>query len=1190
MHVKETKNQPQGFALPVTIILMMLLMIIAIGLLSLSQISLRTAGQSDAMATARSNARLALMLAIGDLQKSLGPDKAVTATSEILSTAPAKCQTTGAWESWDFDPGSATHNYDSEKSSRFRRWLVSSAQPSDAENRDFVTAAWSGKTIELVGDGAFGGTAPANSKVEAGRVPISTNGSVRGAFAWHVSDESVKARINLYRDPALNDTVARKRALLAGHRPDPSVMKGSDGSALDFLPNDHLLDSFQIWNETVGKVTGLNQVDLLTSPGNAPGKIKPFRNHVTPYSLGLLTNVRNGGLKQDLSSVFELSQSAKEIQLPAEFREKRLYQSTHGGTGVSDPYWSALSSYYNTFRSVTSADSSPQFYKLPAEKTTLTSLAPPKYFSPVPVIAKVEFLFAFITRDSHGPWVAPLKQQDSDMNLMGHLMFTPLVTLHNPYNINITFDRMRITMANVPVAFNFYVNNTPQSSRLVSMNELFISEDSRQRQMEFVMNIANWSQPGSASTQVSGAITLKPGQSLVCGPYLDPNANFNTKEIFFDIKNDLTANMKAKPGFAGPCVGFDIDWLTPIHGGLSSGQQTDNNMGVLGLRATDQVRFEYAVHQPTVGQRTAFQVSARMTVGTTSYDCGGLDFKYGDNSTLNKLFPAVYNCPPSGSFQASDTYVPNTDPISRHANAKTFSVFSAYARTTSGGVYDNGSRTPTEGGLNFLRDGRLAGMPFLHHNPARTVMSIDLAKEKPGSQSHELNFQQFLNRGQVEDYFNLDRTNRTACITGNTTQRGIKSGSYLELPTGPMQTIADFRRSNALTSSYLPTFVQPVSNSRVSPLMSTDRVRMTDANIAAYELLDHSVLANHALYDRFYFSTFATDGGSTPEQVFENFMNGDAPLLSQAFQSYLPAGETIAGAKGKLFNAGKPTDISYQKLSAYQMVRGAFNVNSTSVQAWKAMLASINKGDIVTLWAKSANLEIVKASGIPILPMSLINGGVAGDAGGVDPSKIDDSRTNDWNSHQELTDAELETLATKIVDEVRKRGPFLSMSEFVNRRIGPDSELTRMGTLEAAITNSGINDKMFKDQVRVTADDIGDVETYPFKTPLASVGNPAAGAPGWVSQGDLMRLLEPAATVRSDTFVIRVCGEAQDAKGNVTARAYAEAVVQRVPEYVDPENAPSLNVYTDAGAKDANKKFGRRINVVSFRWLAKEEI
>jgi hypothetical protein len=231
---------------------------------------------------------------------------------------------------------------------------------------------------------------------------------------------------------------------------------------------------------------------------------------------------------------------------------------------------------------------------------------------------------------------------------------------------------------------------------------------------------------------------------------------------------------------------------------------------------------------------------------------------------------------------------------------------------------------------------------------------------------------------------------------------------------------------------------------------------------------------------------------------------------------------------------------------------------------------------------------------VPILGMSLLNGGVTG--GAADFTKIDDAKTNDWNGHRELTDKELETLASKIVDEVRSRGPFLSMSEFVNRQIGPNGPLTRRGALEAAITDSKINDDFFKNNpggpkvTDIALTDISDPKIYKYNTPEVVTGNPAAGAPGWISQGDLLRVLEPAATVRGDTFVIRVCGEAWDPNGKVTARAYAEAVVQRVPEYVDPADRPSKNAYTEISAAKANKKFGRRINLISFRWLSSNEI
>ena len=94
----------RGFALIVTLSLMILLTVIAVGLLTLSSISLRASGQSQSMAVARANARLALMLAIGDLQKYAGPDQRVTARADILDTPTKKIQNprlTGVWKSWD---------------------------------------------------------------------------------------------------------------------------------------------------------------------------------------------------------------------------------------------------------------------------------------------------------------------------------------------------------------------------------------------------------------------------------------------------------------------------------------------------------------------------------------------------------------------------------------------------------------------------------------------------------------------------------------------------------------------------------------------------------------------------------------------------------------------------------------------------------------------------------------------------------------------------------------------------------------------------------------------------------------------------------------------------------------------------------------------------------------------------------
>ncbi|MCX6868916.1 MAG: hypothetical protein NTV46_22475, partial [Verrucomicrobia bacterium] len=336
---KTTRIRHRGFALVVTLSLMILLTILAVGLLSLSTLALHTSSEAQAMAVARANARLALMLALGDLQQSLGPDKAVTATSGILQS-PGKPGLAGVWSSWDYDPSSSNLDYNGPKTRTaadsnaigFRRWLVSSPDPDAVTVRDFGNTAWSGDTITLADKATFGGDLPGGRPILAGKVPLSKNGKVQGGCAWHVTDESVKARINIYRDPRDQPTLAQQCALLAGHRPDVAVMD----QALKFLPKDATRPEYTQAKEGAPKITSLGQVELLGDRDTPKETIRKFRNDVTPYSLGVLADVRKGGLKSDLSSIFEMSASAKAVTLPQEYVNKGLYQSTHGITGVSD--------------------------------------------------------------------------------------------------------------------------------------------------------------------------------------------------------------------------------------------------------------------------------------------------------------------------------------------------------------------------------------------------------------------------------------------------------------------------------------------------------------------------------------------------------------------------------------------------------------------------------------------------------------------------------------------------------------------------------------------------------------------------------------------------------------------------------------------------------------------------------------
>ena len=54
------------------------------------------------------------------------------------------------------------------------------------------------------------------------------------------------------------------------------------------------------------------------------------------------------------------------------------------------------------------------------------------------------------------------------------------------------------------------------------------------------------------------------------------------------------------------------------------------------------------------------------------------------------------------------------------------------------------------------------------------------------------------------------------------------------------------------------------------------------------------------------------------------------------------------------------------------------------------------------------------------------------------------------------------------------------------------------------------------------------------------------------------------------------------------ARAWCEAIVQRTPDFIDPQD-PAETRLEDL-ASGPNQQFGRRFKIVGFRWLSPDEI
>jgi len=161
----------RGFALIATVTVTVLLMLVALAMFSLSSVSTRTATADKALNEARQNARVSLMMAIGQLQSLSGPDTRITASSRLINAD--NVEAIGVWRSWEGmhredDGRPAVLDYDLKRSSgepgdsptdadgegRFLGWLGSgSAAPSVDDLSDFSKTE-SGDFIQLIGEGA----------------------------------------------------------------------------------------------------------------------------------------------------------------------------------------------------------------------------------------------------------------------------------------------------------------------------------------------------------------------------------------------------------------------------------------------------------------------------------------------------------------------------------------------------------------------------------------------------------------------------------------------------------------------------------------------------------------------------------------------------------------------------------------------------------------------------------------------------------------------------------------------------------------------------------------------------------------------------------------------------------------------------------------------------------------------------
>lgn len=367
---------------------------------------------------------------------------------------------------------------------------------------------------------------------------------------------------------------------------------------------------------------------------------------------------------------------------------------------------------------------------------------------------------------------------------------------------------------------------------------------------------------------------------------------------------------------------------------------------------------------------------------------------------------------------------------------------------------------------------------------------------------------------------------------------------------------------------------------------------------------DHVFLLNDALWDDYFVSSLADQkrgtnlGISLSDNLDRLIAQDPKNPFSNSRYRYHASGQASSKIKTDLRGAN-----GYRKAAKHLVVDGMFNVNSTSVAAWQAVFAGIRERQLV-FRDDSGALKKISIPSDKRIAISRFDTEVSDqEMAGPENGAILPDGSKGWSGVRYLNDAQLLKLAEECVKQVKQRGPFLNFSEFINRRLS-DNDLGLMGALQSAIDyddkspdSNSINYSFKKGtDFMLTKDKLGSTS---FKTPEAAEGSRFAGIPGYVIQSDLLKPIANTLAVRDDTFRIRAYGETLDASGKVAARAWCEAVVQRMPEYQDPANeadvqARLLNdsgVFSDNSAlSSSNLRFGRKFRIESFRWLNSAEV
>lgn len=1136
------KHRARGFALLISIALMVLLMVLVVGLLGLSTISLRSSGRESEMMTARANARLALMLAIGQLQKELGPDQRISAPSGIF--APEGEETpqiehgrlTGVWTSRNDRLGRTTPDYDRDKS--FRRWLVSSSEPDDLERTSFAKDGKLEDEIEL----AKGEKADV---VKAGRIPVNeASTSSRGRLAWWVSDENCKGFLNPSSTPGATPPAV---ADILATTSTPGAY-GVEAAAEGFPAN----------TPEAAKVITHHETRLAMADGKYPET--GYFHDLSPYPRSVLANVVKGSLREDLSLFMEQRTFDNMPAWPTATLNGPVGPNGKIALSDVDEYdvlsWKSLSHWMRLRNKVTMDNGRPTLTAFNGSSDVQPDEQVNQRWNtgtlrPAPVLVRCLLFISYGTKpDATDP-----------TKLAVRFNAYPVMTLWNPYNVDLLVPEYNMLWTAMPMEHEIVVNG----------------------QVKGTFDWRNGGAGNGVRPILDKPLKLRAGEAKMLSPV---RWNwFSAIKIHYAHYMD-TVPFRYSQAFAGG------EW-----GNGGSGGGSETQITITG-KASDRLEIRTKVKLWENGG-TAFAAGGGYQ---STFDIRGNHCQEGDGAWPTYLWSSKL----SWRYQADS---PSPNKLSNSNANTTFGELSNAPRPFM--VMD--------AQLKALDEEDLPNKTWSQCIPGHCFQGATNAGGKTPflASGYKLSFESINSYQEASSYLQVVPDDPTHTYFGGSysPMGGQSYISDIEIPMAPLTSLAQLQHlpQASIDNLYSSGFLMQnhaIGNSFASPGVASDSIKTNrgwpfwvdmymnenGGTIRGQKFprptflerpdIDRSYAANHMLWDDYFFSSMSPKDGVLRSggkvdlaTVVKGFYEENKPLPNERYRRYLskPGADVVR----ELISSNKPTGTAHKKAAESLLVDGGFNVNSVSVAAWKTLLASGHRKSVAVLDGKGGKPTVQSDNEYVVSRFTLPNGGSADDASGPDSENLR------WTGYRELDEDQIEELAEAIVRQVKQRGPFRSLGEFVNRRLGPESdERTLSGALQAALDDEDVS---INEDYRDSKISESDLTESRYTNRSAAMGSRYQGSPACVTQADLLGPIAPILNARSDTFVVRGYGEATDKDGKVTARAWCEAVVQRVPDYLDAKSDLPEIVVT-ALKSQVNRSFGRRFKTISFRWLSPDEL